>query len=125
MDTKVRPGEEKRCKLTIRNCYFHGWQQPGQVDNLAALNLKEHIDATVTNCVFGDNEIAFRVRGPGAKGGAKVTIEGCVIESGNVGVRMEDKVEGLTIRGMRWGEGVKEKYVKAGGGAGPDLVVEE
>ncbi|HYF35776.1 MAG TPA: right-handed parallel beta-helix repeat-containing protein, partial [Prosthecobacter sp.] len=80
-DSKVREGEAQRCKVTIRWCVFRGWRQPGQVDNLAALNLKEHIDATVTGCVFADNEIALRVRGPGKRGGAKVTVEQCAIES--------------------------------------------
>lgn len=124
MDTKVRPGEATRCKLTIRHCYFHGWQQPGQVDNLAALNLKEHIDATVTGCVFANNEIALRVRGPGSKGGAKVTITDCAIYEGETGVRMEDKIENLKISGLAFGPGVKQKYQEASKGPGAGYVNE-
>ncbi len=38
MDTKTKPDGE-RCKLTIRNCYLHGFNQPSQIENMAALNL--------------------------------------------------------------------------------------
>ena len=70
VDTKTKPDGE-RCKLTIRNCYMHGWNQPAQIGNVAALNLKENVDAEITHCVFSDNEVAFRVRGPGTRGGAR------------------------------------------------------
>jgi hypothetical protein len=52
-DSKT-PGEGERCALTIRDCHFHGWKQPGQIENMAALNLKENIDATVSGCVFSE-----------------------------------------------------------------------
>lgn len=121
-DSKTPDGE--RCKLTIRDCYFHGWQQPGQIDNMAALNLKENIAATVTNCVFRNHEIALRVRGPGKHGGANVEVTDCAIYDCTTGVRMEDKVENLKIKGLAFGGDVKQKYQKAGGAAGPGFVNE-
>src|SRR5688500_2808576 len=62
-----RPGENAvdtkqqvtnpRSRLTIKNCLFYGWNQPGQIGNMAALNLKDHVRVTVLNCIFRDNEI--------------------------------------------------------------------
>lgn len=108
IDTKT--GKGKRCELVVRNCYFHGWNQPGQVDNMAALNLKESLTATVENCLFRDNEIAFRIRGPGDRGGANVSIARCAIYDSAVGVRVEDKAENLKIDRLGFGSGVARKY---------------
>ena len=61
-----------------------------QIGNLAALNLKENVTATIENCLFRDSEIAFRVRGPGDRGGAQVSVRRCAIYDTAVGVRVED-----------------------------------
>jgi hypothetical protein len=119
-DSKTPDGE--RCRIIIRDCYFHGWQQPGQIDNMAVLNLKENIAATVSGCVFQHNENAFRVRGPGKHGGAQVEITDCAIYDGTVGVRMEDKIENLKIHGLAFSPDVKQKYQYAAGGAGAGFV---
>ena len=105
-DSKTMPDGERN-KLIIRNCYMHGWSQPSQIENRAALNLKEHIDATVSNCVFDDNEIAIRARGPGGRGDARVTVEDCAIYRSAVGARVEDKIENLKLIRIAWGDGVK------------------
>lgn len=121
VDTKTKPDGE-RCKLIIRNCYFHGWNQPGPISNRAALNLKENIAASVTNCVFQNNEIALRVRGPGSRGGALVELKDCSIYSGQVGVRIEDKIRDLKISGLAFDEHVDQKYHLANGEPGPGYV---
>lgn len=113
-DSKTMPDGERN-KLIIRHCHMHGWSQPSQIQNRAALNLKEHIDATVTHCVFDDNEIAIRARGPGGRGDARVTVEDCAIYNTQVGVRAEDKIEQLKISGMAWGPGVKSRIERHGG----------
>jgi len=117
VDTKTKPAGE-RCKLTIRNCYIHGFSQPSQIQNRAALNLKEHIDAEVTHCVFDDNEIAIRARGPGGRGNAQVTIKDCAIYHTQVAVRAEDKIEHLTLRGIAFGEKVGSRIEFHNGKAG-------
>lgn len=117
VDTKTMPDGE-RCRLTIRDCYFHGWNQPAQIDNVAALNIKEHVDATVERCVFRDCENALRVRGPGSRGDARVTIRDCAIFQSQVGVRIEDQIADLKITRLMFGPDVKKKYREAGGGAG-------
>jgi hypothetical protein len=116
VDTKTKP-DGPRCELVIRNCHLLGWNQPAQIANTAALNLKENVDATVTHCVFEDNEIALRVRGPGSRGGARVTVNDCAIYDTKVGVRAEDKIEKLQIRGLAFGKGVGERITFVNGKA--------
>ena len=108
VDTKTKPQGE-RCRLIIRTCYIHGWNQPAQITTMAALNLKENINAEITHCVFQDNEVGFRVRGPGKHGGAHVNITDCAIYDTQVGVRAEDKIEKLKISGLAFGKGVTER----------------
>ncbi len=121
VDTKTKPDGE-RCKLTIRNCYLHGWNQPAQINLMAALNLKENIAAEITHCVFADNEVAFRVRGPGKRGGARVVISDCAIYNTQVGVRAEDRIEQLEVSGLAFGNGVKARIEFHNGKATPGYV---
>jgi hypothetical protein len=113
-DSKTMPDGE-RCKLIIRHTHMHGWSQPSQIQNRAALNLKEHIDATITGCVFDDNEIAIRARGPGGRGDARVTIQDCAIHRAQTGVRVEDNIENLKLLRTAWGDDVKSRVEFHGG----------
>lgn len=113
-DSKTMPDGE-RCKLIIRQCYMHGWSQPSQISTRAALNLKEHIDAEITHCVFDDNEVAIRARGPGGRGDARVKVQDCAIYRTQLGVRAEDKIENLKLIRIAWGDGVKEHVAFHGG----------
>jgi hypothetical protein len=99
VDTKVK-SVGPRCELIIRNCHLHGWNQPAQIDNVAALNLKENVNAEVTHCVFQNNEIAIRARGPGGRGGAHVVVSDCAIYDSQTGVRAEDKLEVLKLTSL-------------------------
>lgn len=114
VDSKTMPDGE-RCRLIIRNCFMHGWSQPSQIQNRAALNLKEHIDARVSDCVFEGNEIAIRARGPGGRGDPRVTIENCAIYQTRFGVRAEDNIRQLKLIRMAWGGGVGSRVVFHGG----------
>lgn len=108
-DSKTLPDGERN-KLLIRHCHLHGWNQPSQIQNRAALNLKEHIEAEITNCVFDDNEIAIRARGPGSRGGAHVTVKDCAVFHTEVAVRAEDKIEHLEIVHLGFGPGVISRF---------------
>jgi hypothetical protein len=108
-DSKTLPDGERN-KLLIRHCHLHGWNQPSQIQNRAALNLKEHIEAEITNCVFDDNEIAIRARGPGSRGGAHVTVRDCAVFHTEVAVRAEDKIEHLEIVNLAFGPGVISRF---------------
>ncbi len=121
MDTKTMPDGD-RCQLIMRNCLLNGWNQPAQIDNMAALNLKEHVHAEVTRCIFFDNEIAFRVRGSGNRGGAHVSISDCVIDDTRVGVRAEDGIENLTIHRLGFGPGVETRMKTHNGRELPGFV---
>ncbi len=103
-----RPGENAldtknllnriRARITIRDCAFWGWGQ-GQIGNQAALNLKENVDVRVTDCLFRDNDICFRVRGGrGDRGGAYVTADRCALYRSKIGLRIEDGIEWLQVR---------------------------
>jgi hypothetical protein len=123
VDTKTRPDGE-RCKLTIRRCYMHGWNQPAQISTIAALNIKEHVEAEITQCVFSDNQVAFRLRGPGGRGNALVTIKDCAVYDTQVAVRAEDKIENLKISGLAFGQGRKSRLEKHNGKELPGFINE-
>lgn len=113
VDTKTPPDGE-RCKLVMRNCRLYGWNQPAAIENAAALNLKENVDAEIIQCVASDNEIAFRVRGPGGRGGAHVKLVDCAVYDSSTAVRIEDAIEQLEISRLMIGNGVREKVRFAG-----------
>ncbi len=118
VDTKQR-ATNPRSRLTIRNCVFHGWNQPSQISNMAALNLKNHVEARIENCLFRDNEICFRVRGgAGEYGGALVRIENCAEYHSQVAVRAEDGIRDLKIHRLGLGAGATKRLVTAGSGPG-------
>jgi hypothetical protein len=119
VDTKQQVSNP-RSRITIRNCLMSGWNQPGPISNMAALNLKNHVEAAVQNCVLRDNEICFRVRGGnGEYGGAQVSIDHCVVYDSKVAVRAEDRIENLKVRRLGIGSGIERKLQLAGGGVGP------
>lgn len=116
VDTKQN-AKNPRSRMTIRNCLFYGWGQ-GQIQNQAALNLKNNVQVAVENCVFRDNDICFRVRGPGKHGGALVTIMDCALYRSKIGARVEDKIQNLKIYGLAFGKEIGKKYLLTGGGYG-------
>lgn len=118
VDTKTIP-DGAAATMVIRNSYFYGWKQPGQIGSMAALNLKENVEVKVEYCLFRDNEIAFRLRGPNARGkGATVSVKECAIYEAEVGVRMEENIKNLKLDGLAFGGGVRKKFHSAAGGAG-------
>lgn len=114
VDTK-QEANHPRSKLTIRNCIFHGYRSSGYIGMPAALNLKDHVEVLIENCVFYDNFVALRLRGPGSHGGALVTVRDCYFYDCETAVRMEDKMERLEIIRPRFGHGVKRRYQHVGG----------
>ena len=118
LDTKVG-ASGNRCRLVVRDCHIHGWKQPAQIANAAALNLKESVDAEVQRCVFQDNEIAIRARGPGARGGAKVTITDSAIFDTVTAIRAEDAIEVLRLLRVGFGGKIDRQVHFAGGDPGP------
>ncbi|MGE3808141.1 MAG: DUF1961 family protein, partial [Gemmataceae bacterium] len=120
LDTKQLK-KHPRSRIVLRNCLCHGWGN-GQISTQAALNIKDHVDALVENCVCYDNDYCFRLRGDtGERGGARVTLRNCAVYRSKVAVRMEDRIEGLRIENLAIGAGIGAKYQVAAG-APRDLV---
>jgi hypothetical protein len=117
-DSKTPLGGQ-RARITFRNTLMKGWGH-GAIGNGAALNLKENIQAVVDACVFIDNDIAFRCRGPGAsRDGAWVTARNCTVYRTSRVVRLESGVENVKFFHLALGEGIGREYDRApGAGAG-------
>jgi hypothetical protein len=126
-----RPGENAvdtkqqvtnpRSRMTLRACLMFGWNQPGQISNMAALNLKNHVQVTVEKCLFRDNEICFRIRGGTSElGGARVTIDRCAVYDSLVAIRAESRPEELIVRRLGIGHGTQRILRVVGGGSAAD-----
>ena len=115
-----RPGENAVDTKTKPD----GWNQPAQISTIAAINIKEHVEAEITQCVFSDNEVAFRLRGPGGRGNALVTLKDCAVYDTQVAVRAEDRIENLKISGLAFGQGVKSRLEKHNGKELPGFINE-
>jgi len=111
-DSKTSAAEPRRSRITLRNCLMQGWGH-GSIDNGAALNLKEKVQAVVDGCVFVDNDIAFRCRG--SKGSAWVTARNCTIYRTARVFRLEDGVQNVRIFHLALGEGIGKLYDRAPG----------
>lgn len=113
LDTK-QSAKNPRSRLTIRNCIISGFAKGGQISNSAGLNIKNHVDVRVENCLFIDNEIALRLRGPGKKenpyGGAHATIIDCFFYKNDTVFRVEDQIEKLQIHRPRIGADNKRDF---------------
>jgi hypothetical protein len=114
VDTK-QESRNPRSQLTIRNCLFHGYRESGYISMPAALNLKDNVEVLVENCVFFNNFVSLRLRGPGKHGGARVTVRDCYFYDCDTAVRMEDRMERLEMIRPRFGDGVRRRYQQVGG----------
>ena len=111
-DSKTFTGEPRRSRITLRNCLLKGWGH-GAIGNGAALNLKEKVQAVVDNCVFVENDIAFRCRG--SLGSAWVTARNCTVYHTSRVFRLEHDVQNVKIFHLALGEGIGKKYDRAPG----------
>ena len=115
-DSKTVTTDPRKGRVTFRNCLMKGWGH-GAIGNGAALNLKERVQAVVDECVFVDNDIAFRCRG--SLGSAWVTVRNCTVYRTSRVFRLEANVQNLKIFNLALGEGIGELYDKSpGAGAG-------
>jgi hypothetical protein len=102
-----------RATIEIRDVVASGFRG-GFISNMAAFNLKEHIDATVDGATVYDSEIAFRLRGGGrATPGAWVAIRNAVVHSVLTAFRYEDNIQNLRIWNSTVGLGVARAFQAA------------
>jgi hypothetical protein len=116
IDTKAA-ANLPRARLTIRNVTTWGFRN-GLITNMAAFNLKEHIDAALEGVTVFDSEIAFRLRGGGKTGpGAWVTVTNAVVHSVRTAYRYEDDIQKLYIRNNTVGRDVTRTFQAAASNA--------
>jgi hypothetical protein len=109
VDTKASSGLP-RAKIVIRDTEAWGFRD-GFIGNMAAFNLKEHIDATVDGVTVRDSEIAFRVRGTtGRVTGAWVLVKNAVVHSSEIAFRYENALENFRVWNTTIGGGLRRIF---------------
>ena len=112
VDTKAAP-TLPRATIVIRDTMAWGFRA-GLIGNMAAFNLKEHVNATVDRVTVYDSEIAFRLRGRGAATtGAWVTVRNAVVYSTAKAFRYEDNIQNLKIWNSTIGRDVTSPFQAA------------
>lgn len=106
LDTKA-DASLARARLTIRNTEMYGFRN-GLISNMAALNIKENVDAVVDGVTAHSSEIAFRLRGP-----AVVRVQNAVVRDVAYGVRYEDNIQGLRVWNSTFGARVGRPFLAA------------
>ncbi len=107
VDTKVAGGPH-RPRLVVRNTEAFGFRD-GLIDNMAAFNIKENVDALIDGVTVHGSEIAFRLRAP-----ARVTVQNAVVYGVDYGVRYEDDIERPQIWNSTFGAAVGRPFFAAG-----------
>lgn len=110
IDLKASP-DWPRATLVIRDTVAWGFRD-GLINNMAAFNIKEHVDVLMDGVTVYDSEIAFRLRGgPGnPRGGARVTIMNAVVYDTNTAFRYENDIERLEVWNSTIGGGVARPF---------------
>jgi hypothetical protein len=108
IDTKTL-GTGARATLVVRDTEAWGFRD-GLLTNMAAFNIKEHVDVTFDAVTVSRSEIAFRLRGPGARGGARVRLQNAVVFDVGTAVRYEDDIEHVEIVNSTFGSGITQLF---------------
>lgn len=116
IDTKTHP-TAPRARMTITDTTAQGFG-PGLISNMAAFNLKERVDVSLDRVTVSLSEIAFRLRGPGANGGAWVSLRNVVMHNVVTGIRYEDDIEQLEVTHVTFGRHVSVPLRAASSGWG-------
>lgn len=95
LDTKTL-GTAPRATVIVRQTEAWGFRA-GLLTNMAAFNIKENVDATFDGVTVSRSEIAFRLRGPGANGGAWARVQNAVVYDVGTAVRYEDDIERVQV----------------------------
>ena len=103
VDTKT-PREGRRSRLLVEDVQAWGFRG-GLVNNMAAFNIKERVDAVFDRVTVRDSDIAFRLRGPGERG-ASARIRDSVVHDVKTGIRYEDEMATLRLERVTMGRHV-------------------
>jgi len=95
LDTKTL-STAPRATVIVRQTEAWGFRG-GLITNMAAFNIKENVNATFDGVTVSRSEIAFRLRGPGANGGAWARVQNAVVYDVGTAVRYEDNIERVQV----------------------------
>ncbi|HWN86350.1 MAG TPA: choice-of-anchor Q domain-containing protein [Vicinamibacterales bacterium] len=109
VDTKAAP-TNTRSRITVRDTVASGFRG-GFINNMAAFNFKEYVDATVDGVTVFDSEIAFRLRGPTT--GALVLLRNAVVYNVTTAFRYEDNIQNLRLWNSTVGLNVSRAFQAA------------
>ena len=115
IDTKTL-ATAQRAILVVRDTEAWGFRG-GLIGNMAAFNIKENVDATLDGVTVSRSEIAFRLRGPGANGGAWARIRNAVVFDVDTAVRYEDDIERAEVWNSTLGGGIGRLFRAASSAA--------
>jgi hypothetical protein len=104
LDTKTL-ATAPRATVIVRQTEAWGFRG-GLITNMAAFNIKENVDATFDGVTVSRSEIAFRLRGPGANGGAWARVQNAVVYDVGTGVRYEDDIERVQVWNSTFGSAI-------------------
>ena len=115
IETKVHPDAD-RARLLIEDTTIYGFKNGMDIEDQAALFIKEGVDATLRRTVIHGSEIGLRVRGPTSSRpkGAHLRVENSVLYDLEEGVRFEDNVESLEVVFTTFGMNVASPVVEIG-----------
>jgi len=112
IDTKTWDSATERAELSVTDTVAHGFRF-GEIDNMAAFNIKEGVSAHFDRVLVYESEIAFRVRGPTRDMGAEIRVDNVWIHNVDVGFRYEDDIEVVQVRHGTFGPSVGEAFHEA------------
>ena len=104
LDTKTL-STAPRAKVIVRQTEAWGFRG-GLITNMAAFNIKENVDATFDGVTVSRSEIGFRLRGPGANGGAWARVQNAVVYDAGTAVRYENDIERVQVWNTTLGSAV-------------------
>jgi hypothetical protein len=104
LDTKTL-ATAPRATVIVRQTEAWGFRG-GLITNMAAFNVKENVNATFDGVTVSRSEIAFRLRGPGANGGAWARVQNAVVYDVGTAVRYEDNIERVQVWNTTFGSAI-------------------
>jgi hypothetical protein len=107
IDTKT-PREGRRSRLVVSDVQAWGFTK-GLMNNMAAFNIKERVDATFDRATVHTSDIAFRLRGA-AEAGAAVIIRDSVLHHVSTGIRYEDEIARVIVERLTIGKDVAQPF---------------
>ncbi len=87
---------KSRGTIALVNCRIHGFRTK-LINNTAALNLKEGVEAVVDSCEVYDSDIGVRLRGFSKGMQMNPIIINTIIRDNNTGLRLEDKLRNFRM----------------------------